>query len=64
MRLGDSISKPLQECPHAHHLKDKVIPRLSFVNKAQQVVQLELPVGHERVALDDERDVLADIKSN
>ena len=46
------------------HLKDKVIPRMIFVNKAEQVVQLKIQVYPEKVTLDDKKDVLADIKSN
>lgn len=49
---------------YIHLGKGTVIPKMIYVNKAEQVVQMKLPSNPEKVSLDDKKDLLADIKYN
>jgi aminopeptidase N len=63
-RQPDKDNVKQMTVPMYIHLKDNVITRMIFVNKAEQVVQLKLPVNPKKVTLDDNKDLPADIKYN
>jgi aminopeptidase N len=45
-----------------HIGKDKVITKPVYLQKAEQTIQIKLPVNPDKVTLDDRNDILADIK--
>lgn len=49
---------------YIHFDKDQVVPKMVFLTKEEQVVQMKLPQNPEKVSLDDNNDLLADIKND